>query len=304
MAARHGDISSTLAFSGGTLARLSEQRPDGLIEACLAEEQTRILAFAGGRLVHDATPDALHTPARFGAAVETLLFLGRTEAGAARLAADLSIPADQLANGLVATDLRTLMVQGLFGAATTGDIAHGAALLSWHRTNRFCGRCGGATLLAAAGAKRICEGCAAEHFPRTDPVAIMLAVRDGRCIVGRGRHFPPGMYSCLAGFIEPGETIENAVRRETLEESGIRIGAVRYVASQPWPMPHSLMIGCIGEALDDEIAFDADELEDCRWVTRDECAAMAAGNHREGITLPVPGTIAGTLLRLWIAGAV
>ena len=153
--------------------------------------------------------------------------------------------------------------------------------------------------MCGGGAKRRCESCGAEHFPRTDPVVIMLAVRDGRCLLGRGPQFPEGWYSTLAGFVEPGETVEEAVRREILEESGIRIGTVTYLASQPWPFPHSLMLGCLGEAIGDTIDFDKTELEDCRWFSRDEVAQMLAGTHPEGIVSPPGGAIARALIRYW-----
>src|SRR5690606_3739330 len=130
-------------------------------------------------------------------------------------------------------------------------------------------------------------------------VAIMLAVTRDRCLLGRSPHFAPCMYSALAGFIEPGETIENAVRREVLEESAIRLGRVVYHASQPWPFPYSLMIGCFGEALNEDIAFDGKELEDCRWFTRAETRAIIAGRHEEGIAIPPPGAIASHLIRAW-----
>jgi NAD+ diphosphatase len=133
----------------------------------------------------------------------------------------------------------------------------------------------------------------------TDPVAIMLAVSGDRCLLGRGGHFPPGWYSTLAGFIEPGETIEDAVRRETFEESGIRIGRVRYHASQPWPFPHSLMIGCFGEALGDEVKFDGEELEDCRWFDRTEIRQMISDTHPRELKCPPPKAIAHHLIRAW-----
>ncbi len=144
-------------------------------------------------------------------------------------------------------------------------------------------------------------------FPRTDPVVIMLTIDLERdlCLLGRSPHFPEGMYSCLAGFLEPGETIENAVRRETQEESGIRIGRVRYHASQPWPMPHTLMIGCYAEAKSHDIHLDDKELEDCRWFTREETAAMLARNtgvsQGPGEQVPPPkGAIAHQLMRDWL----
>jgi len=152
--------------------------------------------------------------------------------------------------------------------------------------------------MRAGGYKRLCTACGTEHFPRTDPVAIMLAVSRDKCILGRSRHFAPGMYSALAGFIEPGETIENAVRRETLEESGIKLGRVVYHASQPWPFPYSLMIGCFGEALNNDINADLTELEDCRWFERGEVLAMLDKSH-PGFFVPPPGAIAHHLIRSW-----
>jgi NAD+ diphosphatase len=158
--------------------------------------------------------------------------------------------------------------------------------------------------MAAAGAKRHCAACGAEHFPRTDPVAIMMVVRGEMCLLGRGPHFPAGMLSCLAGFVEQGETIEDAVRRETREESGIIVGDVRYIASQPWPMPHSLMIGCIAQAHSETIAHDATELELCGWFSRGAVRQMLDGTHPDGFSAPLKGAIAGTLMQLWVEGAI
>jgi NAD+ diphosphatase len=155
----------------------------------------------------------------------------------------------------------------------------------------------------SGGYRRKCQACGHTVFPRTDPVAIMLAVDEthDRCLLGRSPHFPPGMYSCLAGFIEPGETMEDAVRRETLEESGIRIGRVRYHASQPWPMPHSLMIGVYAEAQSLDITRDTNELEDCRWFDRAETEAMLADVLGEtDASAPPPGAIAHRLMRDWL----
>ena len=178
-------------------------------------------------------------------------------------------------------------------------MAQGAALLAWHASHGFCGKCGSATEMRSGGYKRHCPSCGTEHFPRTDPVAIMLTVTPDRCLLGRGKHFPPGMYSALAGFIEPGETIEAAVRRETLEEAGIRLGRVVYHASQPWPFPYSLMIGCFGEALNEDISPDMTELEDVRWFTRDDVFAAMAREHPDGIFIPPNGAIAHHLIRYW-----
>jgi NAD+ diphosphatase len=200
---------------------------------------------------------------------------------------------------LAAIDLRTLAVQGLLDPETLGVYAEGKSLLDWHRRHGFCARCGARTQSAGGGWRRECASCGAQHFPRTDPVAIMLVVKGDRCILGRQSRFAPGVYSCLAGFIEPGETMEDAVRRELFEEAGIRTGTVRYLASQPWPFPSSLMIGCIAETLDEDLRVDHVELEDCRWFTREDVRGMLAGRHPDGLSCPPPIAIAHHLLRAW-----
>jgi len=154
-----------------------------------------------------------------------------------------------------------------------------------------------------AGWRRDCPSCGAQHFPRTDPVVIMLTERGDRCLLGRQPHFAPGMWSTLAGFVEPGETIEEAVRRETLEEAGVTTGAVRYFASQPWPFPMSLMIGCIATATSEDLVIDRNELEDARWFARDEVAEMLMRTHPDGLFVPPPIAIAHHLIRSFIEGA-
>jgi NAD+ diphosphatase len=174
------------------------------------------------------------------------------------------------------------------------------SLIDWHNGHKFCSRCSGATTLFRAGWGRRCGACNAEHFPRTDPVVIMLAEFDGKALVGRQSRFPPGNYSALAGFLEPGESIEEAVRRELFEESGIKVGAVRYVTSQPWPFGGSqLMIACTADALDDVITLDTNELEDAMWVTRDEARAALADAPGKRFGAPPPFAIARTLLAHW-----
>jgi NAD+ diphosphatase len=175
------------------------------------------------------------------------------------------------------------------------------SLISWHNNHRFCGRCGGTTILFRAGWGRKCDACSAEHFPRTDPVVIMLAEYGDKVLVGRQSRFPPGNYSALAGFLEPGESIEEAVRRELFEESGVRTGAVRYVASQPWPFGGAqLMIACIAEATGDVITLDTNELEDAMWVTRADVAKAFAGAPDARFKTPPPFAIAHSLLRAWL----
>ena len=143
-----------------------------------------------------------------------------------------------------------------------------------------------------------------QHFPRTDPVVIMLAVDGDDCLLGRQPRFPKGMYSALAGFVEPGETIEAAVRREILEEAGVACGAVRYFASQPWPFPSSLMIGCFAEARSRAIAIDRTELEDARWFSREETLALLEKRHPDGLAAPIPMAIAHHLMKRWASGGV
>jgi NAD+ diphosphatase len=174
------------------------------------------------------------------------------------------------------------------------------SLARWHSNHRFCANCGQSAEIVRGGWSRRCQHCSAEHFPRIDPVAIMLVEHQDSVLLGRQPHYPPGRYSVLAGFIEVGESIEDTVAREVKEEAGIEIGRVRYIASQPWPFPSSLMIGCRAEALGNELVIDAKELEDARWFTREEVALGIAGD--EGATFqPPPRTaIARTLLEEWL----
>lgn len=174
------------------------------------------------------------------------------------------------------------------------------AVLGWHVSHKFCSRCGTQSEAGDAGWKRICPACGAFHFPRTDPVVIMLVLSGDRVLVGRSPGWPEGMYSLLAGFVEPGETIEAAVRREVFEEAGVRVGEVGYLASQPWAFPSSLMIGCIGHATTQDITLDPVELEDAIWVSRTEMAQIAAGRH-PSINPARSGAIAHFLLEHWLA---
>jgi NAD+ diphosphatase len=197
------------------------------------------------------------------------------------------------------TDLRSIAVGGLLPPDQTAMLAVAKALMHWHARHRFCANCGALSDVAAAGWRRECKVCKASHFPRTDPVVIMLAVEGDACVLGRQSRFPKGMYSALAGFVEPGETIEAAVRREIWEEAGVACAAVRYFASQPWPFPASLMIGCFAQAVDRNIKVDRVELEDARWFTRDEAAALIERRHPDRLAAPTPMAIAHHLLKRW-----
>jgi len=198
------------------------------------------------------------------------------------------------------TDLRSIAVQGLVAAEHLPPLAEAKALLGWHARHRFCPNCGAPTRLVQGGWRRDCPSCKAEHFPRTDPVAIMLVIAGERCVLGRSPRFASTMWSCLAGFAEPGETIEEVVRREVLEEVGIACGRVKYFTSQPWPFPSSLMIGCHAEALSDQIVIDRTEIEDARWFDRAELALMLAQRHPQGLTTPPPVAIAHHIIRNYV----
>ncbi len=174
------------------------------------------------------------------------------------------------------------------------------AVLNWHLTHRFCARCGAASEMAEAGWQRVCRGCGSQHFPRTDPVVIMLITRGNRVLVGRSPQWPGKMYSLLAGFVEPGETIEAAVRREVFEETAVEVGAVEYLSSQPWPYPMSMMIGCRGRAVSDGIDIDPEEIEDARWLTRERVLDAFAGIATD-ISPARKGSIARFLLWNWLA---
>lgn len=191
-------------------------------------------------------------------------------------------------------------LRGLVAQLPAGEAAiagHARASLDWHARHSHCAVCGGATRPVFGGAQRNCIECSAEHFPRTDPVVIALVSRGQRCLLGRGHGWPGSMYSALAGYVSPGETLEEAVRREVLEECGVRVGALRYLASQPWPFPSSLMIGFLGEAETEGIQLDSAELADARWFTREEVRRALAGQG--AVTIPPPFAIAHHLIRAW-----
>jgi NAD+ diphosphatase len=196
-------------------------------------------------------------------------------------------------------DLRSIAMGGLVPQDQAAMLAAAKALMNWHARHRFCSNCGAPTGVAVAGWRRDCPVCRAIHFPRTDPVVIMLAIDGDACLLGRQARFPKGMYSALAGFVEPGETIEAAVRREIHEEAAVTCRAVQYFASQPWPFPASLMIGCFAEAETRSLEVDRVELEDARWFSCEEAIALVERRHPDRLSAPMPMAIAHHLLKHW-----
>ena len=198
---------------------------------------------------------------------------------------------------------RLMQALGMLPPGEASTFAAARSLVDWHNRHKFCANCGTPTEIFRAGWARHCSNCGAQHFPRTDPVVIMLAEYEGRVLLGRQPQFPAGFYSALAGFIEVGESIEEAVARELKEESGVIARNIRYVASQPWPFPSSLMIACIGEAESDAITLDTNELEDAKWCDRNAVSAALAGGAAAPFLPPPHYAIAHTLLRRWLDGA-
>ena len=188
--------------------------------------------------------------------------------------------------------IRSLMIEGGLTQERLSILAQARSILHWHSSHGFCAKCGAKSLMADAGYKRVCPVCKTEHFPRTDPVVIMAVRHRDQILLGRQASWPPNMFSALAGFMEPGETIEQAVAREVLEEAGIKVGAVSYVTTQPWPFPSSLMIGMIAEATTTKIKLDPAELEEARWFSRSDLEMMLAGTHPEGLYASRPQAIA------------
>lgn len=232
----------------------------------------------------------------------TRVFLGDTEKGspvfALELPASFSLDASPIAGLGVFEDFRVAAAS--LDAVDGGAAATARCLFEWHRRHGFCSVCGARSKIVEAGWKRLCDDCGAEHFPRVDPVAIMLAVRGDKCLMGRGKTWRPGFWSCLAGFVEPGETIEQAAAREVFEEAGVRCsGRAEYLFCQPWPFPNSLMVGLILEADGEELTIDENEIETARWFTRDEARAMMAGTHPDAFA-PMRFAIAHHVLKAWL----
>jgi NAD+ diphosphatase len=287
-------------FAGNPLDRASDRRVDpAWIAAKLAAKDSLALAIWNGKPLVEKGPEGpqiAYLPASMAEELagggERLLFLGLWK-DAAVFAIDLEGSADPTEGPLQGAgafeDLRAVALR--LSAHDAAIAATAKQMFEWRRRHRYCASCGQPSEVADGGWKRKCPACDTEHFPRTDPVVIMLAVHQGRCMLGRQEAWPAGMFSALAGFLEPGENIEEACARELFEEAALEAVSVRYHSTQPWPWPSSLMIGLIAEVANDQAAPDQTELAEVRWFTKDEARQLIAGT--------LPGAFAHQLLKSW-----
>jgi NAD+ diphosphatase len=294
-------------FAGSPLDRAGDRRLDAQwLSSKLMDPTSWALALWRGRLLAN-DQGLVMLPVVFAMTVEPdpdrLVFLG-IEGKVAGFAVDIEADADPTEGGPLAgkgsfVELRALAMT--LPAPHAAIAAAARSLFEWRRHHRWCSNCGQPSHAAEAGWKRICSACKSEHFPRTDPVAIMLATHGERCLLGRQAGWTPGMWSCLAGFIEPGESLEEGCARELLEESGLTATSVRYHSSQPWPFPSQLMVGFIAEVAEGEATPDQTELEAVRWFTRAEAGALLRGEI-DGASAPPPLAIAHQLIKAWSEG--
>ena len=280
-------LRENLGFTVNHIDRCANRRRDtDWLAAQLRDSRALVIDIAGDKV---AIADG-HPKGRLPRDDEALVFLGCATDGRPWFAARAGSAGEDW------RDLRGIAVEGAVPAAEQGLLAQARSLLNWHLTHGFCANCGAPTVMSDGGYRRHCPACKSDHFPRTDPVIIIIVHSPSGFLLGRQSSWVPGMYSALAGFMEPGETIEDAARREIFEEASIRVGEVRYVKSQPWPFPSSLMIGLIGEAQSTDIIIDPVELETARWFERDELLLMYEERHPEGFRFPTRMAIAHHLI--------
>lgn len=299
------ELSARTGFSGNRVNRDGDRRDDAALMARL-EAQARFILFDGAALAEgDHGPRGLfHRACPTDIDPQTRVYCGRDEAGPVFAYALASPEGLADLSGLATTPPAQQPLRPFAETFETLDphlglLAEAASLTGWHRRHVFCAKCGHRTQNEQAGWRRGCASCGTQHFPRTDPVVIMNVVdpTSGDVLLGRQGRFPPGMFSCLAGFVEAGETLEDAVRREVLEEVGVPLGAVTYRCSQPWPFPSTLMVGFEAHALSRQITLDEAELAEARWFSRAELRAIAPNPRQEGLlSIPPPLAIARALL--------
>jgi NAD+ diphosphatase len=282
-----GDDDKLLALESNPTSRAYVVHRDSLVVK-REGDASRALLLIDEALNFGANPGTIFLGLRDGAAV---FGMGISPAAAEKLLTR---------NDAAVSELRGMAMQGVVPPDQLNAIAMAKSMVNWHQRHGYCANCGQRTTMKEGGWKRECPSCKAEHFPRTDPVVIMLVTHGDKCLLGRQQRFLPGMYSCLAGFVEAAETIEDAVRREVFEEAGIRCTDVNYYMTQPWPYPSSLMIGCTARATNEDIIVDRVELEDARWFDRDEARLMITRKHPDGLAGPHPFAIAHHLLGRWV----
>ncbi|MBZ0218731.1 MAG: NAD(+) diphosphatase [Fimbriimonadaceae bacterium] len=302
----------THIFAGNKLDRMSAQRMDAdWIADKLTAAETKFILLCNLKILTQ-TPEKGRNFITFSYrqlldqgidVTENSVLLGLDREGTAFFAARMDETHDLTHYGDYC-DLRALAIERLVPEDQLAMAGQGKALIDWHDRHGFCSSCGSPDTMTEGGYKRLCPKCGRMHFPRVDPVVIMLVYRGARCLLGRSAHFIPGSYSALAGFMEPGESMEEAVRREIMEEVGIKIDQVIHHSSQPWPFPSTLMIGCMAHAASENITIDPVEIEDARWFSKKEAATMLAGTHPDGLRVPFPMAIAYHLLTAFVKGEV
>ena len=290
-----------LTFSGSPLDRASDRRSDAAWLAAQRAAGLFLPFWQNKPLVSQAEKDprAAFLPWRGAWDGGLCVFLG-LDGTQPLFAVDLPGENEPVLSEGMFQEMRACAF--VLPARDTAIAGQAKALLDWHRRHGFCPNCGHATDPVDGGYRRLCPACSAEHFPRTDPVVIMLPILGDECLVGRSPRFPPLLHSAFAGFIEPGESMEEAVRRELREEVNLKTGAVRYHASQPWPFPSSLMLGCYAQALGRDFQIDGQEIEAACWLSKDEVRARLANSIEDEIKLPATIAIAHYLIRDWAAG--
>ncbi len=289
---------SAIAFAGAGLDRADHIRADPAALTALMDWRARLLRLDGLDPVIDPDGQLTWGTLADAASDSELVFLGLANAKACF--AEVS---PGLIGSVAPANPRLWAAMAALDGPELATYGAARALVDWHARHRFCARCGAATVLAKGGWQRNCcsGACKAEHYPRVDPVTIMLVEHHGNVLLGRQPRFPPKRFSALAGFVEPGESIEEAVAREIHEEAGLIVRDVSYVASQPWPFPSSLMIACHSFTDEPAITIDTTELDEADWFTRAEVIAAMAGNEDARFIAPPPFAIAHHLLKWWLS---
>ena len=295
-----------LGFINAPRDRAAPFRSDqSWVKARLVDDNTKIVLFVGDRPAIDISGD--HPCVDYRSAItcgqnsnwQNPVLLNLDDQNHATFVVQLPPEAENsiVSENIKLIELRSLAMQSCLPHGQVGMLAQARSLLQWHEFHKFCANCGEKTKAKDAGYQRKCPSCERQHFPRVDPVVIMLVRHEDNFLMGRGVHFPDGHFSALAGFVEPGETLEDATRRETFEETGVKVGKVEYMMSQPWPFPSTLMIGMLAHAVSTNIVLDKQELEEARWFGFDEIGQMMNHSHPKQLSLPPTMSIAYQMMK-------